>query len=118
MEACVLICNNRKSEKLREKIIFINAVKEVTRKNAESYLEPKHIEKILNAYHSEGDIDSFKREVKWLEIEKNNYDLSIQKYVFISESIVSVTSIDETLSEWDKSNESALKAYAELQDLL
>lgn len=118
MEACVLICNNRKSEKLREKIIFINAVKEVTRKNAESYLEPKHIEKILNAYHSEGDIDSFKREVEWSEIEKNNYDLSIQKYVFISESIASVTSIDETLSEWDKSNESALKAYAELQDLL
>ena len=118
MEACVLICNNRKPSKLDKKIIFINAVKEVTRKNAESYLEPKHIEKILNAYHSECDIDSFKREVGWLEIEKNSYDLSIQKYVFISDSIASVSSLDETISEWDKSNKSALKAYTELQNLL
>ena len=118
MEACVLICNNRKPVKLNKKIIFINAVHDVTRKNAESYLEPKHIEKILNAYHSENDIDSFKREVDWAEIEKNNFDLSIQKYVFISDSTSSVKGLDETLSEWDKSNESALKAYAELQNLL
>lgn len=118
MEACVLICNNRKPAKLDKKIIFINAVQEVTRKNAESYLEPKHIEKILNAYHSEDDIDSFKREVEWAEIEKNNFDLSIQKYVFISDSTSSVKGLDETLSEWDKSNESVLKAYAELQNLL
>ena len=36
MEACVLVCRNRKPANLMNKIIFINAIKEVTRKNAES----------------------------------------------------------------------------------
>ena len=39
MEACVIICNNDKRVDLNNKIIFVNAKNEVTRKNAESYLE-------------------------------------------------------------------------------
>ena len=85
MEACVLICNNRKEKELKGKVIFINAKYEVTRKNAESFLEDAHIKKIIEAYRSEKDIAKFKRIVKIGEIEKNRFDLSIQKYVYISE---------------------------------
>ena len=50
MEACVMVCRTKKSKKAKGRILFINAVGEVTRKNAESKLEAGHIEKILKAY--------------------------------------------------------------------
>ena len=52
MEACVMICRSRKSAKAKGRVLFINAVGEVTRKNAESRLSPEHINKILEAYRA------------------------------------------------------------------
>ncbi len=102
MEACVLICNNNKAQELKDKIIFINAKNEVTRKNAESYLEKEHIEKIVAAYHSDCDIDNFKRTVSLAEVEKNHYDLTIHKYVFINEiTNGDLLTIDEAFSQWN-----------------
>ena len=46
MEACIMICRTNKIPENRGKVLFINAVKEVTRKNAESFLEDEHITKI------------------------------------------------------------------------
>lgn len=86
MEACILICNRRKSEQLKHKILFINALKEITRKKGESYLEKHHIEKISSVYHNLNNIDNFSRLVDWNEIEGYNYDLTIQKYVFINDT--------------------------------
>lgn len=105
MEACVLICNNQKAEVLRNKVIFINAKYEVTRKNAESYLETKHINKIISAYQSQEDVSEFKRLVSIDEIEKNRFDLSIQKYVYISEiSKTETVSVEEAMEVWKESH--------------
>ena len=100
MEACVLVCRNRKSTNLKNKIIFINAVKEVTRKNAESYLEHTHIEKIVSAYVSSNDIADFKRIVTNNEVADNDFDLSIQKYVFLNDYEATYIDIDGAISEW------------------
>lgn len=100
MEACVLVCRNRKPANLKNKIIFINAVKEVTRKNAESYLEPTHIEKIVSAYVSSNDIADFKRIVTNNEVADNDFDLSIQKYVFLNDYEATHIDIESAISEW------------------
>ena len=118
MEACVLICNNHKADSLRHKIIFINAVKDVTRKNAESLLEEKHIRKIVSAYHSSGDIDSFKRTVSLEEIENNKFDLSIQKYVFINELASDNLSLRDAIAEWSFSHSVVMDSYATLTNLM
>ncbi len=94
MEACVLICNKNKPQSLKGKIVFINAKNEVTRKNAESFLEDVHISKIVSAYRMHADITDFCRVVPLSEIQGNNYDLSIQKYVFIND----VTDPNEAIS--------------------
>ena len=114
----MLICNNQKADDLRHRIIFINAVKEVTRKNAESYLEEKHIEKIISAYHSSYDIDNFKRTVAWEEIENNNFDLSIQKYVFINEIASDKFSLDDAFAEWSSSHSAVMDSYTALTNLM
>ena len=81
MEACIMVCRAKKPKDRKNKILFINAIKEVTRKNAESYLEDRHIEKIAEAYKSFKNIDNFSVVVTKGEIEKNNYLLSIPLYL-------------------------------------
>lgn len=102
MEACILVCRSCKSVDMKNKIIFINAIKEVTRKNAESYLEERHIEKIVDAYVSGSDMDDFKRIVSYREIEENDFDLSVQKYVFLNESNTEYIDIECAVEEWKK----------------
>ena len=103
MEACILICNNNKAKELKNKVIFINAKYEVTRKNAESYLEDVHIQKIKDAYNNVNDIADFKRLVDIEEIEKNRFDLSIPKYVYISEiNKAEAVSAEDALASWER----------------
>ena len=119
MEACVIICNNNKHAEMKDKIIFINAKNEVTRKNAESYLEKEHIEKIVSAYHSTEDVKDFKRVVSLDEIEKNHYDLTIHKYVFINE-IASKTSLtaEDALSQWNVCRRGLKGSFDSLIDMI
>ena len=119
MEACVIVCNNNKPEHLKNKIIFINAKNEVTRKNAESYLEDTHITKIIRAYHSNGDIDSFKRIVDINEIKEKHFDLTIHKYVFINEITNSETlKLSDAVNSWKGCIESKNKNYDQLINLI
>lgn len=119
MEACVIICNNNKPAEMKDKIIFINAKNEVTRKNAESYLEKEHIEKIVSAYHSTEDVKDFKRVVSLDEIEKNHYDLTIHKYVFINE-ITSKTSLtaEDALFQWNVCRRGLKDSFDSLIDMI
>jgi len=50
MEACVLLCRARKPAARRGKILFIDAVREVARDRAQSFLRPEHQARILAAY--------------------------------------------------------------------
>ena len=119
MEACVLICNNRKAKELKKKVIFINAKYEVTRKNAESFLEENHIKKIVEAYRNTEDIEKFKRIVDIDEIENNRFDLSIQKYVFISEiSKTEDISFDGALETWNRNHSSMISSLDTLINML
>lgn len=81
MEACIMICRTNKTPENRGKVLFINAVKEVTRKNAESFLEDEHITKIANAYDNYESIPGFAKKVTIKDIENNGYSLSIPLYV-------------------------------------
>lgn len=119
MEACVIICNNNKPSDLEDKVIFINAKNEVTRKNAESYLEEPHINKILSAYRFTDDVNDFKRTVDLSEIEKNHFDLTIQKYVFINEITNNETlTKEDAIKQWLNSSINTSSTYNTLIELL
>ena len=80
MEACVMVCRTNKPAKAKGRILFINAVGEVTRKNAESKLEPPHIEKILKAYHERLSDGRFAYDAKVEEIYAKDWSLAISLY--------------------------------------
>ena len=81
MEACIVICRTKKPDSHKGHVLFINAINEVTRKNAESFLEPSHIETIEKAYKAYQTDGAIAKKVSIREIEKNGFALSIPLYV-------------------------------------
>lgn len=101
MEACILICRSMKAPKRRGRILFVDASSEVTRKNAQSYLEDAHIEKIVGAYRSDEGNDDFSAYATIDEIEDNASSLSIPLYVKKAGDAESDDrSISEIVSGW------------------
>lgn len=116
MEACIMICRTNKTPENRGKVLFINAVKEVTRKNAESFLEDEHIAKIANAYDDYESIPGFAKKATIKDIENNRYSLSIPLYV--SEQIEAkqeeVYDLNTCCQDWLDSSNAMRKNYKEL----
>ncbi len=62
-------------------MLFINAVNEVTRERAQSFLTDDHLQRIVDAYQTFSDKEGFARVVKNDEIREKNSNLSIPLYV-------------------------------------
>lgn len=120
MEACILVCRSRKPAKLKDRIIFINALKEVTRKSGESYLEDSHIKAIVDAYFGYQDIDRLCKVASNKEIKDKNYNLSIPLYVNALEedSTSEILDVSSAINEWDDSNRNVFKAVNAFKELI
>ena len=118
MEACIVICRKNKSQDRVGKILFINARDEVTRKNAQSYLEDKHIEKIAAVYHNFSEIEGFSKTATIREIQENKSKLSVALYVNHDDIEVTTMDVDEMISDWDSSSIDAASSVKELMNLL
>ena len=114
MEACVVICRMNKPKERRNRILFINAVNEVTRERAQSFLTDEHITNIVNAYRGFTDIDGFARVINTDEIRQQGNNLSIPLYVRptvnadrVAESSAqySTGSLHEVIAAWQKSSQ-------------
>ena len=77
MEACIVICRTFKPSERRGKVLFINAVDEVTRERSMSFLKPEHQERIADAYHAFIDVPGFARVGTVEEIRINDGNLSV-----------------------------------------
>ena len=116
MEACIIICRSKKTSQRRKKILFINAKNEVTRKNAQSYLEPEHIRRIAKVYKNYSVEEGFSNIADIEEIAANNYSLGIPKYVSgVSEEKIN---IEEAIDNWSRSSNSVSNEFNILNDLL
>lgn len=81
MEACIVICRANKPKERRDKVLLINAVDEVTRERAQSFLEEEHIQKMVHAYHAFSESEGFARIVDQATILSNQANLNIALYV-------------------------------------
>ena len=120
MEACIVICRMNKPKDHVGKILFINAVNEVTRKNAQSYLEDKHIEKIADAYLNYKEEDNFSKVVTVREISDNDFSLSIPLYVKpeASEGEEDNRSFESVYESWDGKTRRAFHYYQALNEMI
>lgn len=118
MEACIIICNTHKSPDRAEKIMFINAVNEVIRKNAESYLTDEHITKIANAFFDYTESEGFCTIVQNTDILKENSTLNISYYVSAGTSSLLNISLEDALLEWEDASMTLHNSINTLTSLL
>lgn len=79
--ACVLVINRRKKRELKGKILFINADAEYGEGRNQNYLRPEDIEKIDYVFENKLTVPKYSRLVDVSEIEKNEFNLNIRRYV-------------------------------------
>jgi type I restriction enzyme M protein len=78
--ACVLVIN-KQGAATRKQIFFINADREYREGKAQNFLRPEDIAKIVNVYRDRKDVDSYARMVRVSEIEAEDYNCNIRRYV-------------------------------------
>jgi type I restriction enzyme M protein len=81
MEACIVICRANKPKERRNKVLLINAVDEVTRERAQSFLNEEHIQKIVREYQAFSESEGFARIVDQATVLSNQANLNIALYV-------------------------------------
>ena len=108
--------------KADNKILFIDASKEFKKETNNNILEEKNIKTIVDEFRNRTEKEYFSRYVDRVEIEENDYNLSVSTYVEkedIREKIdikVLNQEIEETVKKIDKLRASINEIVKELED--
>jgi len=118
MEACLLICRTQKPKERKGKILFINALDEIKKEKAISYLKDKHIQKIFAAYNEYKDIDGFASVVSNDDIMANDGTLSIPLYVakkqISQQEKGAQLSLSDVYKQWDDNSQALRNSLNQL----
>ena len=76
-----MFCRNRKPAERSGKVLLIDAVNEIARERAVSFLRPEHQARIAGAYSAFADEEGFAAVASLEAIAANEYSLSIPLYV-------------------------------------
>jgi type I restriction enzyme M protein len=121
MEAVIVTLRSRKRNERRGKVLFINALSEVTREQAQSFLREAHQEKILAAYEAFADLDGFASVATLDQIAEKGYTLAIQRYVSRTDGNIQAPEdldVDEALELWREAAEQVAMALDSVAALL
>jgi type I restriction enzyme M protein len=102
MEAVVVTLRATKPAEHRGKVLLINAINDVAREQAQSFLRESHQAKILNAYRDFEDLDGFATVATLDQIGQKGYSLAIPLYVTGAKASNAGGQIDviDALAEW------------------
>jgi type I restriction enzyme M protein len=107
MEACIVVCRTQKPKNRRGKILFINAVNEVTRERAQSFLTNEHIQRVVSAYQDFKDEPGFTRVVPIEEIRVKEGSLNITLYIGAETQVqtdvtteLAASALPDALADW------------------
>jgi len=81
MESCIVVCNRRKPKARKGRVLFIDALNQVTRERAQSFLKPEHQQRILEIFRAFVAEDGFSAVATLGQIAANGANLSIPMYV-------------------------------------
>ena len=100
MEACIVICRATKPRARVGKVLFIDAIDQVMRERAQSFLTPDHIARITDAYLAFTDAEGFAKVVNVAELKANNFSLSIPLYVRTATADSDTDDLAEVIGTW------------------
>ena len=103
-------------EKESPDILFIDASKEFVKKTAQNDMADGQVTKIVEAFKKRKDIDKYAHVAEYKEVQKNDYNLNIPRYVdsFEEEQLPDIETILNNLKEIDSEEEKTRKALYEM----
>ena len=88
--ASILVLNRDKPVARRGKVLFIDASAEFEEGSNQNRLRDEDVEHISDAFHTYADVEKYARVVPLAEIEQNDWNLNISRYVDTSEEEVRI----------------------------
>ena len=114
---CVL--NKAKPAERRKKVLFVDAAQDGSfrQDKARNFIDPEHIARIVETYQAFEDVDRFAHVADMEEIEANDFNLNISRYVDTTEP-VEVMSVENALSQLRDAARRRDEAVAKMDELL
>ena len=88
--AAILVVNKGKKPGRKGKVLFIEASREFKEGSSQNYLREEDVKKIAAAFHAFKDVPKYARVVSLEEVEKNDWNLNISRYVETADAAVKV----------------------------
>ncbi|EGQ3676671.1 type I restriction-modification system subunit M [Staphylococcus pseudintermedius] len=119
---CILVF--KKCRKADQDVLFIDASKAFEKGKNQNHLTDEHVDKIINTYKNRATIDKYSYAATLLEIEDNDYNLNIPRYVdtFEEEAPIDldqvqqdIANIDNDIAQIEQDIEGYLKELGVLQ---
>ena len=118
MEAFVLICRSTKPAERQNKILFIDAVNEVARERAQSFLKPAHQAKILDSYRAFTDQPGFAAVVTTGDVFAQSGNLSVPRHVKKSSATKTPGETQSLGVSWTSFEQDSREFWVEMDSLV
>ncbi len=109
--ACLFILNKNKSKERKGKIFFLYGANDYLERKKQNKLRKEDIDKIVSSYKKYKTVDKYSRPVPLSEIQENNYNLSITRYIDVTKEEDKVD-IQQTIDELKELK----KKYSKVED--
>ncbi|MFY1599715.1 type I restriction-modification system subunit M [Micromonospora sp. WMMD737] len=120
MEAVVVTLRTKKPPEHKGKVLFINAVNEVSRDQAQSFLRENHQKRILTSYQGFSDELGFSAVATMTQIAGKGYSLAIPLYVAAENTTdpEDVINIEDAVAQWRTATAAADESVSHLISFL
>jgi type I restriction enzyme M protein len=118
--ACIVVMNREKQAERQGKVLFVHGAEELVEGKAQNHLSVENVARLAGAFHAWRDEERFCRVVGLDEIERNELNLNIPRYVDTTEPEEEIdvaeelTKLKELMAERD---EAERKMLGYLEDL-
>lgn len=115
---CIVILKKNNPER---SVFFVDASKEFRKQGPRNYLDPEHINRIVNTVQERQDVEKFAHLASFDEIEKNDFNLNIPRYVDNSQEEEEIdintvlTALSDLCKQESKIDEKLEKYFKELE---
>ncbi|MBF0805929.1 MULTISPECIES: type I restriction-modification system subunit M [unclassified Streptococcus] len=98
---CILVFKGRQARGERKDVLFIDASREFEKSKNKNTLTSENIEKIVETYRNRVDVDKYAHLASLEEIQENDYNLNIPRYVdtFEEEEVTALPDLAKELQE-------------------
>lgn len=114
---CILVF---KKNRVNKDILFIDAQKGFVKDKSKNIMTSEHVLKVIDTYNNRSEIEKYSRKVSISEIEENDYNLNIPRYIdsFEPEEIPDAVQLAKELNEINRESRTLGLEIAEMLKLL